>query len=105
MSGIREVFSKFFNSPVAISESGAAFLRAHARDLLKNPSAVFESWGEPTIGNQAAQIDGVAVIPVRGVLLQRDPGWLGVTGYDWLRAHIDVALRDPEIEAVVLDVD
>ena len=105
MSGNRDIFSKFFNSPVAISEAGAAFLRTHAAELIQNPAAVFDAWEEVNFGPQAAQIDSIAVIPVRGVLLQRSPGWWGCTGYDWLRTHIEVAIEDPAIDAIVLDVD
>ena len=54
-------------------------------------------------------VSGVAVIPVRGVLVQQ--GWSpfsalwGVTGYDSLRTAFLAALADPEARAVVLEID
>ncbi|WP_206419804.1 S49 family peptidase [Minwuia thermotolerans] len=51
--------------------------------------------------------DGVAVIPVRGTLVQRnglDP-YSGMTGYDGIWRKIDAAEADPEVRGIVLDID
>jgi signal peptide peptidase SppA len=57
-------------------------------------------------------VSGVAIIPVKGTLMQRVgmmPLWccsmLGIAGYDILRVCILHALSDSDIDAIVLDVD
>ncbi|MGH8277208.1 MAG: S49 family peptidase, partial [Steroidobacteraceae bacterium] len=56
-------------------------------------------------------VSGVAIIPVRGILIQRlGPWWwvaemCGVAGYDVIRLLIMQALADPKIDALVLDID
>jgi ClpP class serine protease len=57
-------------------------------------------------------IAGVAVIPVKGILLQRLPGWLwyyaselGIAGYDRIRFQFMHALSSPDVDAIAFDVD
>lgn len=57
-------------------------------------------------------IAGVAVIPIKGIMLQRLPGWLwyydselGVAGYDKIRFQFMHALSNPDVDAIALDVD
>lgn len=57
-------------------------------------------------------IAGVAIIPVKGVLFQRLPGWLwsyadyfGVSSYDRIRYQLLHALADDTIDAIAFDVD
>lgn len=51
-------------------------------------------------------IDGFAIIPVHGLLLNRFPGYWGfVTGYNYIRAMMNAALADDEVETIVLDVN
>lgn len=50
----------------------------------------------------------VAVIPVHGTLVQKLGSlrpYSGMTGYDGIRQAFLTALHDPEVEAIVLDVD
>lgn len=52
-------------------------------------------------------VDGAAIVAVAGLLVHK-LGYVGcgwVTGYDGLRAQLAQALADPEVRAVVLDVD
>lgn len=53
-------------------------------------------------------IDNVAVVPVQGTLVQKT-GTLrpfsGMTGYDGTRQNFLLAVADPAIDAVVLDID
>jgi signal peptide peptidase SppA len=53
-------------------------------------------------------VEGVAVIPVTGTLVQK-LGTLrpysGMTGYDGIRQNVMTALVDPEVKAIVLDID
>ena len=50
--------------------------------------------------------DGVAVIPVHGTLLNRFNGaWGFVTGYQYIRRMLNLALDDDDVEVIVFDVD
>jgi len=55
-----------------------------------------------------ALVDGIAIIPVEGVLVNKlgtlDP-WCGMTGYDGLQVKIDHAAADPEVRGTLLDID
>lgn len=54
-----------------------------------------------------AVADGVAVVPVRGLLV-KELGWIGsswATGYAELRWQIETALADPEVRGVALWID
>lgn len=51
---------------------------------------------------------GVAVIAVEGLLVQKLGSlrpWCGMTGYDGIRQNLLTALADPEVRAIVLDLD
>ena len=50
--------------------------------------------------------DGIAVIPVHGLLLNRFGGSYGyVTGYTFIRRQRDLAMADPDVKMVVYDVN
>lgn len=50
--------------------------------------------------------DGVAVIPVHGVLINRfNSSWGFVTGYSYIRSMMRAALADDDVELIVYDVD
>lgn len=53
-------------------------------------------------------VNGIAVIPICGTLVQKlgglDP-FSGMTGYDQVRAKFAAALTDDEVEAILLDID
>lgn len=50
--------------------------------------------------------DGVAVIPVHGTLINRfGDCWGFVTGYNYIRRQINLALYDDDVELIVLDID
>lgn len=51
-------------------------------------------------------IDGFAVIPVHGLLLNKFSSYWGyVTGYNYIRSMMNAALADEEVEAIVLDIN
>ncbi len=53
-------------------------------------------------------VSGVAVIPVRGTLVQRLGSvrpYCGMTGYDGIRLSVMCALSDEKVDAIVLDID
>lgn len=53
-------------------------------------------------------VDGVAVIPVHGTLVQRG-GWLsafcGIHSYSWIGNQIEMALDDSNVGGILLDMD
>lgn len=50
--------------------------------------------------------DGVAVIPVHGTLINRFADcWGFVTGYNYIRRQMNLALFDDDVELIVLDID
>lgn len=50
--------------------------------------------------------DGIAVIPVHGTLLNRFNGsWGFVTGYNYVRRQMNLALFDDDVELIVFDID
>lgn len=50
--------------------------------------------------------DGVAVIPIHGLLINRFPySWGFVTGYSFIRSQLAAAQDDPDVERIVFDVD
>jgi signal peptide peptidase SppA len=67
---------------------------------------VAQAWGfreaedrKPFIYN-----DGVAIIPIHGVLVNRFAysfGW--ITGYNWIRAQRNAALEDPDVRLIAYD--
>jgi capsid assembly protease len=50
--------------------------------------------------------DGLAIIPMHGSLINRFGGYYGyVTGYNFLRSQFNLALNDPDVTAIVFDVN
>lgn len=50
--------------------------------------------------------DGVAVIPIHGILLNRfNWCWGCVTGYDFIRRQVNLAAADPDVKLIAFDVD
>lgn len=50
--------------------------------------------------------DGIAVIPVHGALINRFNGsWGFVTGYNYIRRMMNLALEDDDVDLIVYDVD
>jgi len=50
--------------------------------------------------------EGMAFIPIHGVLINRFAGsWGSVTGYQFIKNQFDAALADPEVKGVIFDVN
>lgn len=51
-------------------------------------------------------VDGAAIIPIHGLLLNRFPySWGFVTGYSFIRHQLAAALADDDVERIIYDVD
>lgn len=49
--------------------------------------------------------DGIAVIPIHGLLTKRDEMFFGTTNYDDIRMAVSQALWDDDVESIMLDID
>lgn len=117
---------RLFNVPLAITPDKAEIVVAALADRL-GVARLFRVNGEAVALQQQASFDNagpshadpyakrgydlvgpVAVVPVEGTLVQK-LGTLrpysGMTGYDGIRQNIGVALEDPNVEAIALDID
>lgn len=53
-----------------------------------------------------AYADGVAIIPVHGLLVNRFSwSWSFITGYNFVRMQLDAAMNDPDVKLIVFDVN
>lgn len=104
MTQIFEVSRRLSNRPLALVQEEADLLAAALRGDAPAPQA----FGYGRAGERERQyglIDGVAIIPIRGVLFQGGWGSYWSTGYDWIRRGFLAAVADPEVRAIVLDVN
>lgn len=120
----RHIATRLFNSTLALLPSAAPLtlqLLERSTGLAADGGAASdlgasEEWG----GSRSSRTErdrpydvvaGVAVIPVRGVLIQR-LGWLwyygdlfGISGYDRIRLQFMAALADDQVDAIAFDID
>jgi ClpP class serine protease len=117
MTSAAHFASRLFNKPSALLPAASSL----AMDLLTRTAggvqaAAFGVDEAATDGDDRYRpydvVAGVAVIPVRGVLFQRLPGWLwyygdmlGISGYDRIRMQFMSALADPKVDAIAFDHD
>jgi signal peptide peptidase SppA len=106
-----------FNQPVALHEGS----RDRAVGLLADWAAAVRSGrdfkaygGDDGRGEEWKPYwvhEGVAIVPVKGVLVHRVGPWawlanlFGVQGYDQIRLLFMQALADEDVDAIVLDID
>lgn len=102
-------FLRIANAPAALCpRRGAAEFRALFNSVLAPaPPRV----GAPERGRSARDydvVDGVAVIAVEGLLVQRlrgAPPDFGISGYDGVRLSVLTALNDRSVSGILLDVN
>lgn len=104
MSQIFEVARRLSNRPLALVQGEADLLAAALRGDAPAPEA-FGYGRSAERDRQYGLIDGVAIIPIRGILFQGGWGCSWATGYDWIRQGFLTAVADPEVRAIVLDID
>ncbi|HEV2365408.1 MAG TPA: S49 family peptidase [Caulobacteraceae bacterium] len=121
MNRLPHLAQRLFNTPLALHPDKAEIVMAALADRF-GVVRLFRGDGsaasldivleeeEPAPERPSAydQVSGVAVIPVQGTLVAK-LGTLapfsGMTGYDGVRQNFLVALEDPRVEAIVLDID
>lgn len=121
MQSFAHLATRVFNTPIAIHPGKAEVIMAAIADRLgmadisvngRHLDAMHE-WGdfEEEGENPRAGYDvvaGVAIIPVRGTLVQRLGTLMpysGMTGYDGIRQNFLMALDDKAAEAICFDID
>lgn len=83
---------------VALADPVAALDHAHVARFVAAPAAA-----EPG----ASRAGRIAILPMQGVLMPRSrSGWFGtIRGMDALRADLRTLAADPDVTAIVLDID
>ena len=119
MSRLAHLSQRIFNTPLMIHPRKAEVIIASLSDRLGITHAyrmmecddqflAQQYDGSSDDVHSYELLEGVAVIPVHGTLVQRS-GYLsaysGMTGYDGIRQNFLVALEDPAVRAIVLDID
>ena len=101
-------------APMAMKGAASIAQAVGARPAMLEPAALDS--GDPLQGAVSRKLDydvlaGVAVIPVRGVLMQAgglipNAGmWWWYCGYNHVRQKMLLALNDPEVKAIALDIN
>ncbi|GBQ92116.1 bacteriophage minor capsid protein C [Acetobacter nitrogenifigens DSM 23921 = NBRC 105050] len=122
MSRLPFLAQRVFNVPVAIHPQKAEIIvaalwerlgvahmvsggrRVQAADILEDADGFGDA--APDKGYEA--VNGVAVIPVSGTLVQKLGSirpYSGMTGYDGIRHNLLTALDDDAVRSIVLDID
>ncbi|MFZ6724700.1 S49 family peptidase [Undibacterium sp. MH2W] len=112
---------RLFNTPLAIHPGKAEVIMAALSDRLglsqisRNSVRMMDDedkygFAEPGSNNRVGYdlVGGVAIIPVCGTLVQK-LGTLrpfsGMSGYDGIRQNFLTAIADPNVKAIMLDID
>jgi ClpP class serine protease len=112
--------TRLFNTPLAITPGKIEIIMAAVADRF-GLAKIFRPSGEAVMlsafdldGQEPAQskgydvVEGVAIIPVQGTLVQK-LGTLrpysGMTGYDGIRANLSMAMEDDTVRAIAFDID
>lgn len=79
----------------------------HFMEVMRAELCAAYGFGESREQNKPfAFAGGVAIIPVHGTLINRfGQSWGSVTGYNFIRSQINMAIADDDVEAIVLDLN
>lgn len=117
---IRDIVERFQHTPVYIAEEFAPRLRQDLADIYKIDWKLAKdmwhqrkvdmvlSYGFPAternMDKPFAFADGLAIIPVHGMLINRFSGSYGfATGYNFIRNQRQLALMDDDVKAIIYD--
>lgn len=104
---------ELFNEPVAFAPDALPGILALAAKERSEPMAIFGDTDRATgIGAGYDLVDGIAVIPIAGMLVKATGyampiGWLDwkMTGYDGIRFNLRHALQNASVKAILLAID
>ncbi|BET09426.1 S49 family peptidase [Pandoraea sputorum] len=121
MNNLPFLAQRLFNTPLAITPAKAEMVMAALADRF-GITKLFRASGQPLaisefgLEDEADEPDyryyevvrGIAIIPITGTLVHKS-GYMrptcGMTGYDGIRANLSMALDDPAVRAVMLDIE
>lgn len=120
MKQLPHLAQRLFNVPIAIAPHKAEIVMAALADRLGiarlfRPSGEvvmlgsdFVYDGEPAADTAYEVVNGIAIIPISGTLVNKLGSlrpYSGMTGYDGIRVNLGMALQDDDVKAIVLDID
>ena len=126
MTAFAQLAQRVFNRPALIHPPKAELIMAALADrlgiahlhrpdgsqvvLAQGGAQAFIDSASPARGRDTGYdvVAGVAVVPVCGTLVQKLGSlrpFSGMTGYDGIRLAFLTALEDPEVKAILLDID
>ncbi len=98
--------ARVLGQPVAFLDDDEGDAPPAARPFASLLGNEMADWVEPGYGY--GLIDGVAIVPISGVLVHRG-AWVGrssgQTSYEGIRAQIDAAADNPQVRAIALEID
>lgn len=117
-----QILARLINRPLLMDRSYARTLFSSLAGKM-NIASLIDSQGEVALGEKVRMkaglfdskseryrpyrvVDGIAVVPIVGSLLHRFPylsPW--VTGYDGVIRVVELAVDDPDVDAILLDID
>ncbi|ODN41564.1 hypothetical protein BGC07_15765 [Piscirickettsia litoralis] len=94
-------FSKYINSPLYVCERDIGMMSSAIQGKVK----LF--FNDDEVVPRLSIKSGVAVIPVRGSLVQRDRDafYYGMTSYESIGKMINAALKHEDVDTLLLDID
>lgn len=119
MNGFPFLAQRLFNTPLIIHPGKAEVVMAALAErlgitqLVRVDGAAVQLVAPTLTGDPEPERpydvtgDGVAIIPIRGTLVQRNGlhPWSGMTGMDGVRTKFALAQGDDDVRAVILDID
>jgi signal peptide peptidase SppA len=122
VKSLSHVASRFLNCPLMIHPPKLeVMIRALGPRLGIDPDAVLAyrvpmdatatlmaRYGDAGEDKDYAVVDGIAVIPVQGVLLKKESfmsAWSGTSSYEQIQRQVASAVGDAGVRAILLDID
>jgi signal peptide peptidase SppA len=102
------LLDRFFNAPIALERNHRNKILEMLTDAPRVRLMGAEAIGSITATAQRPYdiVEGVAIIPVKGVLVHGSTGWCwNETDYASIDRMFEVAINDPEVRAIAMHVD
>lgn len=97
-----------FNRPLALQPAYAHALLAQHAEAGPAADSTLLALNVDAHTSGYTVMGGIALIPIHGVLMHKlgvlQP-FFGMTGYDGIRQNVLIALADPEVRAIALEID
>jgi len=100
--------SRAFNTPILMEPKKMEIILGVLVQKLETGEISLKEGESKRDKRYTVNSDGVAVIPVFGSLVNRGltmGPWSGMTSYEYIRNSLEDAVTDPDISAIILDID